>query len=81
MTAEELYSILAPIAGKWEELGAKLGLDEDYIDEVFTNNETDLLCFQNMLEDSCRHHTWTSVGKALLDIGETELAEKCIQTW
>ena len=69
--------MLTPIAGKWKEFSAKLGLEEEYIDEVFTNNETDLLCLRNICDDHSRRHTWTSIGKVLLDIGEVELAEKC----
>ncbi len=77
MNAEDLYPIVAPMCAKWKVFAEKLGMDEDHIDEVFTNNETDLSCLYDLLCTILRKHTWTSVARALEEMGETELAEKC----
>ena len=38
------------MVSKWKEVGEALGFDEDHLDEIFTNNETDEDCLQAMLE-------------------------------
>ena len=36
-TAEGLLSIIHPIAGRWEEFGKALDIDEDSLDDFFPN--------------------------------------------
>ena len=76
-SAEEMYPILVPIAGKWQQLAKKMGLDKKYIKSVLTANDTDYLCLHHLLKDNCRFHTWNRIRDALLDIGETDIAERC----
>ena len=47
---EHLQPELLPHASKWQSLGEALSLDEDRLDEIYTNNETDEACLQEMLE-------------------------------
>lgn len=50
LTVDQLLPILLPCASKWQSLGKALSLDEDRLDEIFTNNETNEACLQEMLE-------------------------------
>ena len=74
VTLEHLLPELLPCASKWQSLGAALSLDEDQLDEIFTNNETDEACLEVMLEQymarSCFNHSWEEIQKALKQIGE-----------
>ena len=69
ITTERLFSFLLPHASKWQYLGLALLLDEDRLDEVFTNNERDEDCLQEMLElymkRSDLNHSWEEVQVAL----------------
>jgi len=38
------------VTAKWQELGEALGMDEDLLDEIFTNNVTDDECLRAALE-------------------------------
>ena len=50
-------------------LGEALSLDEDQLDEIFTNNETDEACLEEMLEHylqrSDLNHSWKEIEAAL----------------
>ena len=50
VTLEHLLPELLPLASKWQSLGEALSLDEDQLDEIFINNETDEACLEVMLE-------------------------------
>ena len=82
-TAESLLSIIHPIASKWEEFGKALQIDEDRLDEFFTNNEHDQLRLRHMLEYYFMNvhfkHTWEEVIQALREIGEYECADKIVR--
>ena len=43
-------SQLYVMAGRWKEIAGALGFDEDLIDEIDTNNETDEACLQDCVE-------------------------------
>ena len=62
------------MAAKWLSLGEALSLDEDRLDEVYTNNETDEACLQEMLEvymaRSDFSHSWEEIQEALKKIRE-----------
>ena len=65
---------------KWKEVGEALRFDEDDLDEIFTNNETDEDCLQTMLEfyfkSSNYDHNWEEIDKAVRNAdveGEKEL--------
>ena len=68
---------LLPYSSKWQSLGGALSLDEDRLDEIFTNNETDEACLREMLElymmRSDRNHSWEEIKAALKRIGNGEL--------
>ena len=72
ITTERLFSFLRPHASKWQILGIALSLDEDRLDEVFTNNERDEDCLREMLElymlRSDLNHSWEEVHTALKKI-------------
>ena len=66
-----------PYASKWQSLGLALSLDDDRLDEIFTNNETNEACLQEMLElymmRSDRNHNWEEIEAALERIANGEL--------
>jgi len=71
---------------KWQYLGEMLGMDEDLLDEIYTNHETDVECLMGMLEIWFKKNpTWRAVTDALRKINEDELAEslylKCEQLY
>ena len=69
LTVENLLPVLRGMASKWQSLGKALSLDEDILDEIYTNNETDEDCLRDMLEwylmrsDSKRN--WEEIDEAL----------------
>ena len=69
LTIEEVMSKLIPMVTKWKEIGEALKFDEDHLDEIFTNNETDEGCLQAMLEfyfkNSDFEHTWEEIDRAI----------------
>lgn len=62
------------VASKWQALGEALSLDEDRLDEIYTNNEADEACLHEMLEHYMMRtdlqHSWEEVATALKKIGE-----------
>ena len=79
-TVEILVPLLLSLASKWWSLGEALSLDEDDLDMINTNNETDEACLQDMLEfyveKSNSQCTWEKVATALRTISQEMLAEK-----
>ena len=73
-TLEHLLPELLPLASKWQSLGEALSLDDDRLDEIFTNNETDDACLQEMLElymiRPDLDHSWEEVQEAVKKIRE-----------
>ena len=61
-------------ASKWKLLGEALSFDDDRLDEIFTNNETDEACLQEMLEIYTARpnfkHNWEEIREAIKKIGE-----------
>ena len=61
---------------RWKDLGEALSLDEDIIDEIFTNNETDEECLRDMLERYLmrldKKHSWEEIHMTLKRIEERE---------
>ena len=57
------------MVSKWKKIGEALQFDEDHLDEIFTNNETDEDCLQAMLEfyfKNCDYdHSWEEIDKAV----------------
>lgn len=76
MTIESLIPRLLPVVTKWKEVGEALSLDEDYLDEIFTNNETDEECLQAMLElyfnNSDFDHSWKEIERAVVSVSEVD---------
>ena len=72
LTIELLFLHLLPHSSKWQPLGEALSLDEDRLDEIFTNNETDEACLQEMLKHymmrSDLNHSWEEIEAALKKI-------------
>ena len=72
-TLESIFTTLLPYASKWQSLGEALSLDEDRLDEIYTNNETDETCLQEMLEvymmSPNLSHSWKKIQEALIKIG------------
>ena len=51
-------------------------MDEDLLDEIFTNNETEDECLRAVLEQWLQiHPTFEDLSDALQKIGEKQLAE------
>lgn len=76
---ENLLSGLHPaVTPKWQQLAEVLGVDEDLIDEIFTNsNGMDVECLNDILKIWLKKSslTWKCVADALHKIGEDQLAE------
>ena len=76
---ENLFDTLHPaVTPKWKQLAEVLGVDEDLIDEIFTNNNgMDEECLKDILEIWLKKSspTWKSVADVAQKIGEDQLAE------
>ena len=74
---DSLFAVVHPAAAKWQQLGEVLGIDEDLIDEIFTNNETDEECLKDILDVWLKKSSpaWKCVAVALQKIGEDQVAE------
>ena len=75
---ENLLDVLHPaVTPKWRQLGEVVGVDEDLIDEIFTNNEADEECLKDILDVWLMKSSpaWKGVADALQRIGEDKLAE------
>ena len=72
LSTEQLFSFLIPHASKWQSLGLALSLDEDRLDEVYTNNEREEDCLREMLVlymmRSDLDHSWENIHTALKKI-------------
>ena len=57
------------MVSKWKEIGEALRFDEDHLDEIFTNNETDEDCLQAMIEfyfeKSDYDRIWEEIDRAI----------------
>ena len=66
---ENVTAKLVPMVSKWKEIGEALQFDEDHLDEIFTNNETDEDCLSTMLEfyfkNSDYDHSWEEIDKTV----------------
>lgn len=63
---------------KWQQLGEMLGIDEDQLDEIFTNHQRDEECLRDVLGTWFKksvNPTWRAVTDALQQIEEGQLAE------
>ena len=70
------------MASKWKEFGEALSVDEDDIDEIFTNNDTDEACLCDLLDRFVVvHHNSVDVEGALRKMGEEHLAERASQLY
>ena len=69
LAVEQLFPALLYLAPKWQSLGEALSLDEDRLDEIFTNNETDEACLREMLVvymmRSDLKHSWEEIHEAV----------------
>ena len=75
---ENLFAALHPaMTHKWNEFGESLGINEDLIDEIYTNSETDEECLKEILDVWIKKSspTWKEVADSLKSIGEKKLAE------
>ena len=77
---ETLLTLLHPIASKWQALGEALSLDEDRLDEIYTNNEREEDCLREMLKyymmNSDFQHSWEEMATVLKRINEEIIAER-----
>ena len=73
-------SLIYCVAGHWKMIASGLGFDEDLIDEIYTNNETDEACLQDCVEKwvSRLGLSWERLSLVLRDLGEERLAQ---QAW
>ena len=71
-------ALLWGVAGKWRLIAGALQFDEDLIDEVDTNNETDEACLEDCVEKWVTRlgPSWQTLSRALTDIGEESLAQR-----
>ena len=74
-------SLLLAVAGLWKAIAEGLGFDEDMIDEIFTNDNTDEACLQNCLEQWINKldPTWEKLSRVLSDVGQESLAQQALQ--
>ena len=71
---EHLLPEVMGVASKWQSLGKALSLDEDILDEIYTNNMTDEECLRDMLERYLLRndvsHSWEEIETALSRVRE-----------
>ena len=76
---ENLFDALDPaVTPKWKQLAEVVRVDEDLIDEIFTNNNgIDEECLKDILKVWLKKSspTWKSVADAVQKTGEDQLAE------
>ena len=81
-TIENIFPHLLSLASKWQALGEALSLDEDCLDEIFTNNESDEACLHVMLElymERCGlKHSWEEIREAIRKVEEKDRGIKDI---
>ena len=70
-------SLLYCVAGRWKMIASGLGFNEDLIDEIDTNNETDEACLKDCVE-KWADPSWERLSLVLRDLGEESLAQ---QAW
>ena len=73
--------LLGGIAGRWKMIASGLGFDEDLIDEIYTNNETDEACLQDCVEKwvSRLGPSWERLSLVLGYLGEERLAQQALE--
>ena len=75
-TIDYIFPTLLFMASKSQALGEALSLDEDRLDEIFTNNETDEACLRVMLEHymerSDLKHNWEEIREARRKVEEKD---------
>ena len=77
-TVPNIFSVLQPVAPNWKKLGEALSVDEDDIDEIYTNNETDEDCLHELIERFIVvHHNWEDVATALRKKDKETLVLPC----
>ena len=71
-------ALLWGVAEKWRLIAGALEFDEDLIDEVDTNNETDEACLEDCVEKWVTRlgPSWQTLSHVLTDIGEESLAQR-----
>ena len=78
-TIEHLLHILLPVAPKWKELGERLFLTKDKLDEIYSNNKENSTCLEKMLMfyiSTDVQQDRKDIVNALLKMGEKILATK-----
>ena len=73
-------SLLMGVASRWKVISEGFGFDEDLIDEIDTNNETDEACLQDCVEKwvGRLQPTWKKLSIVLSNMGEDELAQDAL---
>ena len=75
-SVEDVMEVLYGAALRWKDIAEGLGFTEDHIDEIYTNNETDVGCLRDVMEQWMRlGPTWDKLAQVLHDIGEDSLAQ------
>ena len=71
--------MLRPVAKKWKNIGVALKLNEEFLDEVFTNMDNDEARLVEAMDNWVKYHepSWKKLATALRTIEEDELALKC----
>lgn len=60
---------------KWKPLAKEIGINEDLVDEIFTNKKSDGECLKTVLKEWVKKSpTWRTVTDSLWKIGENKLA-------
>ena len=68
-------TLLWCVARRWKEIADGFGIDEDLVDEIFTNNERDEACLQDCVEQWMKlGPTWKKLANVLRGMGEERLA-------
>ena len=66
--------LLHNVDNKWEDIAKALKIDEDRVDEIFTNNENDYLRLHELMEYYFMNvhfsHSWEEIVRVLTEIGE-----------
>ena len=73
-------SLLRGVAGRWKMIAEGLKFDEDFIDEIDTNNDMNEACLQHCVEIwvTKQQPSWEILSHVLRDLGEEELARQAL---
>ena len=67
------------MAADWKVFAENLRVDEDFIDEIYTNNESDVGCLNHFLTSATQNRTKEDMAEALEKMGLMDEAKAVLK--